>query len=295
MLFDLALFFDFIILPPIVIITYNNLIISGKKWLYVLYLSVLFSMNSNIIPIIITSLSGLSTMLGIILTFIKPKKEQINKFITFCLSFSFSIMLGISVFELFPTAFQMLIKNISIKPVLGLIILTFSINILLLYIIRKIKFFKEEKGSGKLYRLGVLSMLVLMLHNIPEGIATFISSYADITMGIKLSLGIMLHNIPEGISIAVPIYYASKKRWKATYYTFLAAIAEPLGAVIVLLFLKRYITSFSIGIILLFVGELMIIFAIEEIFPNANSYGENKYMLWGIIIGIIIIMFSTII
>ena len=39
-----------------------------------------------------------------------------------------------------------------------------------------------------------------------EGIATFMSAYQDMNLGMKLAIAITLHNIPEGISIAVPIY-----------------------------------------------------------------------------------------
>ncbi len=88
-------------------------------------------------------------------------------------------------------------------------------------------------------------MIVLILHNLPEGIATFLSSYHNTSLGIKLSIAIMLHNIPEGISIAVPIYYATKNRKKkAIKATLLSGLSEPVGALLAFVFLKKICIRF---------------------------------------------------
>ena len=59
----------------------------------------------TIIPLLISTLAGLSTLIGALLTFLNIKKSQYNKFITFCLAFSISIMIGISIFDLIPESF----------------------------------------------------------------------------------------------------------------------------------------------------------------------------------------------
>ena len=101
-----------------------------------------------------------------------------------------------------------------------------------------------EKGfnSSNLYRVGILSMIALMIHNLPEGILTFLSSSVDIKLGLKLSIAIMLHNIPEGIAIAVPIYYSTGSRGKAVINTLISGLSEPIGALLAYLFLYKYIT-----------------------------------------------------
>ena len=70
---------------------------------------------------------------------------------------------------------------------------------------------KRAKNGIKLYKIGIISMIIIILHNIPEGIITFITSSSNINLGLKLSIAIALHNIPEGISISIPIYYSTKK------------------------------------------------------------------------------------
>ena len=135
-------------------------------------------------------------------------------------------------------------------------------------------------------------MLALILHNFPEGIATFMSSYKDIELGLKLGLAIAFHNIPEGISIAVPIYYATKSKKNALSKTFLSGIAEPIGAILAFIFLSKYITDELISIILLLVGGIMITLAIEVILPKAKKYNLNKFLYLGLLIGIILILIN---
>ena len=43
-------------------------------------------------------------------------------------------------------------------------------------------------------------------------------------IGIKLAIAISLHNIPEGISIAVPLYFATKKKFKTFIYVLISNI-----------------------------------------------------------------------
>lgn len=95
-----------------------------------------------------------------------------------------------------------------------------------------------DQGSKRLLRTGMVSMLGLAIHNLPEGIATFTAAYANAQMGISTAFAVAMHNIPEGISIALPIYYATKNRRRAIGMTVLSGLAEPLGAVLTMLFLQ---------------------------------------------------------
>lgn len=236
----------------------------------------------------ISTIAGMSTLLGGIVIFLNIKKEKINKFIVFCLSFSIAIMIGISITDLIPTSFFNIMISNSFSKGIIITLLSFGIGILSIILVNKL----ISDSSNSLYKLGILSMIALMLHNFPEGIATFIGSVKDSELGIKLSLAIMFHNIPEGISIAVPIYYATKSKKKALFNTFLSGLAEPLGAFLAYLFLKDYVTSLMIDIVLLFVAGIMITLSINEMLPKALSYKENKFIYIGLILGIILIIIN---
>jgi len=62
-------------------------------------------------PLLISTIAGLSTVLGSIVIFFKLKEKQINKFISFCLSFSLAIMIGISITDLIPESTYIIISN----------------------------------------------------------------------------------------------------------------------------------------------------------------------------------------
>ncbi len=237
---------------------------------------------------LMSTMAGMSTLLGGIIIFFKIKKVNINKFITFCLSFSIAIMIGISITDLIPTSVFNILYHFRLISALLIILIAFSIGVIIIFIINKL--IKNENNS--LYNLGILSMLALIIHNFPEGIATFMGSVTNIKLGLKLSLAIMFHNIPEGISIAVPIYYSTKSKKKALLSTFLSGVAEPIGAIVAYLFLGKYITDEMISIILLLVAGIMITLAIEEMLPKAISYNNNRYIYIGLILGGLLIIIN---
>lgn len=239
--------------------------------------------------LIISTIAGFATLLGGLLSYINISKKNIDKFITFCLSFSLAIMLSLSIFELIPETFITLIKNYSVLYTNLVIILVFLVGVGVILILNKM-IARMAKNTNNLYKLGVLNMIALMAHNLPEGIATFMSSYNDINLGIKIAIAIMLHNIPEGISIAIPIYYATKNRKKALKMTAISSLAEPLGAILCYVFLKNYINEISIAIILTLVAGIMITLAIHELLPEAKKYNEEKLLIFGIISGVIVML-----
>lgn len=241
-------------------------------------------------PLLVSTIAGFSTVLGAFIVFLNVKKENINKFITFCLSFSLAIMIGISLFDLIPNSLKVLLQGDIHKGIL-LSILSIVTGIVGIKILIS-KIAKAKKGCNNLYKLGILNMLALMFHNFPEGIATFLSSYQDMSMGIHLGIAIMLHNIPEGISIAVPIYYATKNKKEAIKKTFISGFAEPIGAILAFLLFKNFITEEFISIILLLVAGIMITISIEEIYPETLKYKENHAILKGFILGIVLIIIN---
>ena len=62
-------------------------------------------MNEALIPLLVSTIAGLSTLIGALSIFFKIEKDKYNKFITFCLAFSIAIMIGISIFDLIPESF----------------------------------------------------------------------------------------------------------------------------------------------------------------------------------------------
>lgn len=244
-----------------------------------------------VIPLFISLIAGLSTSIGALIIFLKIKDKNINKFITFCLSFSLAIMIGISITDLIPASFFDILINFNLAKATVTIILSFLSGVGVVLILNRL----TNKNEDNLYKLGILNMITLIIHNFPEGIATFLSSYNDINVGLKLSLAIMLHNIPEGIAIAVPIYYATNNKKKALNKTLISGLSEPIGALMAYLILFKYINNQIISIILLFVAGIMISISIHKMLPVTLKYNCNKYIYIGIGVGILFILINIII
>ena len=232
---------------------------------------------------LLTSIAGLSTILGFLFTYLKTK--NINRMICIFLSFAFGVMVFISLKELTITPIKYILITNNIYNSLAIIII---IPIIIYYIINNLN--KCIKNNDSLYRVGVLSAISLILHNIPEGIITFMTSSINMNLGIKLSLAIIAHNIPEGILISIPIYYATKSRGKALLFTLIAGISEVFGGILFYLLFNKYFTINLINIILYMIGCLMIIISLKEILPEILKYKNILWFLIGIILSLFILL-----
>ena len=247
-------------------------------------------MNNFYYAFLISTIAGLSTMLGCLFIFIKVK--NINRFLSISLSFSAMVMILISIFDLIPHSFFYLVLKYKYFG-LFLSIIIFFLGIILIKLSDSIINRLEEKGSS-LYKLGIISAIVLMLHNIPEGIITFLTSSNDLKIGLKVAIAITLHNIPEGICIGVPIYYSTHKIGKAIKTTLVSGLSEPLGAILAYLFLYKYISDTILNIIFILVAGIMISLSINDILKESIKYSNknNKYIYLGFLVGIIFFLIS---
>ena len=133
-------------------------------------------------------------------------------------------------------------------------------------------------------------MIIIIFHNIPEGIITYLTSMNNIKIGIKMSLAIAIHNIPEGISISMPIYYSTKSKSRALLYTFISGFSEFIGALITFLFLSNFITNVILGFIIAIISGLMIGISFLELIKEAKKY-THSYYIW-ILIGILLMLLN---
>jgi len=246
------------------------------------------NMNNISMGFVLTILAGLSTMLGTILIFKKRKTENI---LISSLSFASGVMLCVSLTDLIPESFNLLKLNYNLFLTVLFILIFINIGVIFSMLIDKYLPETKENNNG-LYRVGLISMLAIILHNLPEGIATFMATTSDITLGISLAIAIALHNIPEGISISIPIYYATKSKFKALLYTFISGISEPFGALITYLFLSNFINDKIMGFLFSFIAGIMIHISIYELLPTSKKYNNHKLTYLFFIIGILF-MFIT--
>ena len=143
--------------------------------------------------------------------------------------------------------------------------------------------------------MGLFTALAITLHNLPEGMATFIAAIEDPTLGVTLAIAIAIHNIPEGIAVSVPIYYATGSKKKAFFYSALSGLAEPIGALLGFLVLSIFLTDTLFGIIFAAVGGIMVYIALDELLPSAEKYGAHHQVIYGLVLGMSVMAMSLII
>lgn len=245
-------------------------------------------MNNIETAFLLTFIAGLSTMIGSVFIFFKDKRGVILKN---SLSFASGVMVCVSAIDLIPESITLLYngdKTCTFIMVLFFIL----IGILISFVIDKCVPEFEEKRGGSLLKIGIFSMLAIILHNIPEGIATFLSSATNMKLGIALTMAIALHNIPEGISISVPVYKASKSRKKALFYTFISGMSEPFGALLAFFFLAPIINNTIMGVLLSLIAGIMIHIASLKLLPTALKYKNKKRTMMFFIVGMLFMYFS---
>ena len=251
---------------------YNYILLSGE--------------NMNI-AFTLTTIAGLATLLGTIPIFIKIKNY--NNLISISCSFASGVMTCISIIDLIPESIRYLRTNYSGIYIILLSFLFIVIGIITSYYLDKLV--NKASQGNNLFKVGILSMIAIILHNIPEGIITFIISKKNIILGISICISIAMHNIPEGISIAIPIYYSTKSKFKALIYTLISALSELLGAIITYLFLEKYISDTYLGLILSFTAGIMLCISLERLYPTSNNY-NRKLSKIAFIIGIIFMIIN---
>lgn len=134
-----------------------------------------------------------------------------------------------------------------------------------------------------LFKTGMLIAIGIAIHNTPEGIAVGAGYMHTPQFGLFIAIAIALHNIPEGIATALPLYRSGADAWFSFRAAFLSGLAEPLGALLAVLFLTQF-QSFIPGA-LAFAGGVMVFITLDELVPAAREYGHQHYTAMGIILG----------
>ena len=122
-------------------------------------------------PFILTTLAGFATLIGTIPIFVKIKNK--DSIIASGCAFASGVMLCVSVIDLIPEAIRYLNNFFN-----SFFVILFCFIFLLIGII--ISMFmdntidKLSKGSS-LFKIGILSMIAIILHNIPEDCIYYVS------------------------------------------------------------------------------------------------------------------------
>ncbi len=252
-------------------------------------------MSTTLLAFVLTTIAGLSTMVGSVVIFIKKKNYEM--IILSSLSFAAGVMICVSITDLVPEAINLLRDSLSGINTILITLLGIVLGIVISMII---DYYLPDKPSietknKSLFKVGLISMIAIILHNIPEGIATFVATSSDMSLGMSLALAIAMHNVPEGISISIPLYYSTGSKKKAILYTLVSALSEPFGALLAFIFLKNIMNDLILGILFSLIAGIMLQISFCELLPTARKYHNKKYMIIFFVIGSLFMLMKFII
>ena len=253
----------------------------------------------------LTMLAGLTTAIGGIIAFV-TKKDNL-KTLSLGLGFSAGVMIFISFVDIIPNS-EALLKNNFANSYQWLVFAGFVAGILVSVLIDY--FLPDHVDTDellnpddpkayshnhyKLQRAGFLTAIAICVHNFPEGMATFLTTTQNITLGLSVAFAIAIHNIPEGIAVALPIYHATGKKRYAMLYAALSGITEPIGALVGMLIFGLFVPNVLVGVLMAAVAGIMTYISFDTLLPLAKEYGNWHLSIVGIISGILFIWLSLI-
>lgn len=235
--------------------------------------------------LLLSLLAGLFTAVGGAFALLFPPKDSV---MAAGMGFAGGVMLTVSLGDLLPEAVETYLAAADTLRAVGMTMSLFCLGILAALLLEGCLPGEEEllagqrrscaerkgpKENGEKEKLratalhgAVVTMAVVMLHNLPEGVLTLFSGFLDRRMGMTVALAIGMHNFPEGLVIAAPVLYATGSRARAFGASVLSGLAEPLGALLSFVFLKRLLNSLFLNGLLCGVAGMMCAVSFRELF-----------------------------
>lgn len=254
------------------------------------------------IALLMTLFAGLTTAIGGGIAFVVKKNNL--KALSIGLGFSAGVMIFLSFNDIIPEAGKMLSVNfpndynwiVYVGFIIGIVV-AILIDYFLPDHIDTEELLNPDAPSTnrrKLKRAGLFTAVAICVHNFPEGMATFLTTTQNITLGISVAFAIAIHNIPEGIAVALPMYHVTGKKRYAMLYAALSGITEPIGALVGMFIFGLFLPQVLVGALMAAVAGIMIYISFDTLLPLAKEYGNWHLSMVGIVSGILFIWISLI-
>lgn len=248
--------------------------------------------------LLLSFLAGLATCVGGLLAF-AIKKDNLAA-LAIGLGFSAGVMLYVSFLEIIPQAQEALQvlwgARVGSWAASGIFFAGIGVAWLIDAFLPTHHVHADTLDpKSKLKHLGLFTALALAIHNLPEGLATFMGALEDKTLGVSIAVAVAVHNVPEGIAVALPIYHATGSRQKAFWCSTFSGLAEPAGALLGFIVLRALLQQAAFGVMFALVAGIMVYISLDELLPTAHEYGEGHLVIGGVVAGMWVMALSLLI
>lgn len=156
------------------------------------------------------------------------------------MGFASGIMIGLSAFEMLPSAAGALSGVMGETPAVfaaaAIALIGAALVMLAERALDRASAGRGEgnggQGGGRLTRAGIAAAIVIALHNLPEGVAIGGTGAAELSGGITVALMIALHDVPEGMAIGAPLAGGGVSAGRAILAAAASGITTVIGAAI---------------------------------------------------------------
>ncbi|MBE6155488.1 MAG: hypothetical protein E7164_01880 [Firmicutes bacterium] len=233
--------------------------------------------------LLFTFITGAFFLLGIFLNKGCNNKKNIS---VLSISLAFVVLLNLIGLDLAPEVFS----NITLWRLFFIVLGFTLLKAMDLFVPHHEHSHHEKKDNIKehnnhLEHISIITILALTLHNVIECMVLYNVTLGSLKAGALMCLAIGLHNIPLGFQIG-----GSIKKRKMLYISILT-LSGVIGGIIALLIgsipetVESYILCFTLG--------MLIYLTFFELLKELLSSLKNKYTLFGILIGIVLIVITN--
>jgi ZIP family zinc transporter len=230
--------------------------------------------------------AGSATVIGGILVVLLRRIS--DRFIAGSMGFASGVMLLVSFLNLFVESLELAsYLYVSLAFTAGSIFM-----IIIDLFLPHLELGKKEDGiikKSKQLKPGILILIGITIHNIPEGIVVS-TGYAHLPqLGILIAIAVFFHNLPEGIATAVSLASGGSRKRDVVLAVLISGLAEPFGALLGGTILIGA-SNETIGLALAFAAGVMTYITADELIPIAGERGHKHVMSIGLLLGIIFMM-----
>lgn len=227
-----------------------------------------------------SSIAGIATVIGILI--VLYFKKFTKKHSVYLVSFAAGVLITFALLHLIPDSIE-LYKNSLVIVLMGF---------LLFYLIEHfIMMHPFHEPSEREHSYGKTAILGLGFHSLIDGVVIAAGFEISTNLGLIATLAVIAHELPEGITSIAVLLHSGFNKNISIFYSFLVAIATPLGAILTLLFLKNINDSILGALIALAAGSFLYIGASDLIPETHENYSTINAVF--LVIGVLFVIFIT--
>lgn len=218
-------------------------------------------------------LVSLVSLVGVVVLAIK--KEKLESYLLYLVSFSIGTLLGGAFIHLIPESIEVIGESTSVYILLGL---------LMFFLLEKIIHWRHCHHIADQDHPHSFSYMILIgdgLHNFIDGLLIVSTYMISIPLGISTTIAMVFHEIPQEIGDFGSLLYAGFSKKKALFFNFLSALTAVLGG-LVMFVLGQYNDSITSFLVPITAGGFIYI-AVADLLPELKEFHNLKHSLLQII------------